>query len=146
MGGSLIGESVLRVDAVGKATGTAAYGVDVRLPGMLHARVVRSGLPHARIIRIDTSRARSIRGVRVVLTGEEVPVRHGPIVKDRPALALGKVRYAGEIVAAVAADDEEIAQAAADAIDVEYEELPGVFDFDAGLRPDAPLVHDDPRM
>lgn len=146
MGGSLIGENVVRVDAIGKATGSAAYGVDVRLPGMLHARVVRSGVPHARIVRVDTSRARAIRGVRVVLTGADGSARHGPILKDRPALALDKVRYAGEIVAAVAADNEETAQAAADAIEVEYEELPGVFDFEAALRPDAPLIHDDPRV
>ncbi len=146
MAQSLIGDSVVRVDAVGKATGTAAYGVDVQLPGMLHAKVLRCGLPHARIVRIDTSRARAMRGVRVVLTGDDVPVRHGPIVKDRPALAVDKVRYAGEIVAAVAADDEEAAQAAVDAIDVEYEELPAVFDIDAALAPDAPVIHEDPAV
>ena len=140
---TLVGRTVTRVDAVGKATGSAAYGVDVSLPGMLHAKVLRCGVPHARIVRLDTSRAKALRGVRVVLTGEDVPVRHGPIIKDRPALALDKVRYAGEIVAAVAADDEEAAQAAIDAIDVEYDELPGVFDMDAALKPGAPLVHDD---
>jgi carbon-monoxide dehydrogenase large subunit len=110
---------------------------------MLHAKVLRCGVPHARIVRLDTSKARGLRGVRVVLTGEDVPIRHGPIIKDRPVLALDKVRYAGELVAAVAADDEEAAQAAIDAIEVDYEELPGAFDMEAALRPDAPLVHDD---
>lgn len=140
----VVGRSVARVDAVAKATGRAVYGVDVRFPGMLAARTLRAGVPHARIVRLDTAAAWAVPGVRAVVTGRDDGARrHGPLVKDQPALAVDRVRYAGEVVAAVAAEDEDAAREAIDRIVVEYEELPGVFDPREALRPDAPLVHDD---
>jgi carbon-monoxide dehydrogenase large subunit len=125
---SEVGRSVTRVDARSKVTGSVQYGVDVELPGMLHGKVLRAGVPHARIVSIDISEAEVMPGVRAVITGIEHGRLHGPLMKDQPALAVGKVRYAGELVAAVAAETEEIATAAIDRIYVEYEELPGVFD------------------
>lgn len=141
---TVVGSSVARVDAIAKVTGAAVYGVDVRLPGMLVGRTLRAGVPHARITRLDISQAWKVPGVRAIVTGRDYPRLHGLIVKDQPALAIDKVRYAGEVVAAVAAEDDEAAQEALDRIEVEYEELPGVFDVLGAMAPGAPLVHDDP--
>src|SRR5215831_11210672 len=139
----VVGTSVTRVDAVAKATGGAVYGVDVRFGGMLVARTLRAGLPHARIVRLDTDAAARVPGVRAIITGRDCARRHGLLVKDQPALAVDRVRYAGEVVAAVAAEDEEAARDAIDRIVVEYEALPGVFDLGEAIRPGAPLVHPD---
>lgn len=138
-----VGRSAPRVDTVAKATGRAVYGVDLRFPGMLVARTLRAGVPHARIVHLDATAARQVPGVRAVVTGQDYPRRHGPLLKDQPALALDRVRYAGEVVAAVAADDEDAAREAIDRIVVEYEDLPGVFDVREAMQPGAPLVHDD---
>lgn len=137
-----VGHAVPRVDALAKATGSVQYGVDAEFPGMLHGKVLRAGMPHARIVSVDVSAAKAMPGVRAVLTGEDYQRLHGPLVKDQPALATGKVRYAGEVVAAVAAETEEIAIAAIDSITVEYEELPAVYGIDDAIAWDAPLVHD----
>lgn len=140
---TVVGTSVTRVDAAQKATGAAQYGVDVRFAGMLVGRTLRAGVPHARIVRLDTREAARVPGVRAIVTGRDFPRLHGPLAKDQPALAIDRVRYAGEVVAAVAADDEEAAQEALDRVVVEYEELPGVFDVREALAPGAPLVHPD---
>ncbi len=137
-----VGRSVPRVDARSKVTGSVQYGVDVEFPGMLHGKALRAGVPHARIVSIDISEAEALPGVRAVITGSDHGRLHGPLMKDQPALAVDKVRYAGEFVAAVAAETEEIAAAAIDRIYVEYEELPGVFDVDQATALDAPLVHE----
>jgi CO/xanthine dehydrogenase Mo-binding subunit len=127
-----VGKSVPRVDGAEKVTGKAVYAYDVRLPGMLHAKVKRSPYPHARVVRIDSSRAFNLRGVRAIITGKDVPKRlYGKGVRDAPVLASGgAVRFIGEPVAAVAAETEEIAAEAVDLIQVEYEELPAVFDVE----------------
>ncbi len=101
-------------------------------------------MPHARIRGYDLSAARALPGVRAIVTGDDLDERHrmGAFIKDEPAFAKGKVRYVGEIVAAVAADTEAIARAATRLIRVDYEELPAVLDPAAALAPDAPLVHE----
>jgi CO/xanthine dehydrogenase Mo-binding subunit len=114
-------------------------------PGMLYGKVLRSPLPHAKIRRIDSRKAESIPGVQAVLTRENLNVAsplHGAYVKDQPVVALDKVRYAGDIVAAVTATDERIAQEALKAIEVDYEELPAVLTMDEALAEGAPLVHE----
>ena len=100
-------------------------------------------MPHARIVHVDTSRAERLVGVRAVVTGRDAPYTHNAaIIKDWPFLAQDKVRHIGEAVAAVAAVDEETAEEALALIDVEYEELPAVFDPEAAMQPGAPLLHE----
>jgi 4-hydroxybenzoyl-CoA reductase subunit alpha len=146
---SLIGKRLPRVDALAKATGSAQYTDDMVLPGMLHGRMLRSPHPHARIVRIDASRARALPGVAAVITGDDLSaVRYGnwrlfPATQDEMALARDKVRYVGDEVAAVAAVDVDTAEEALTLISVEYEILPAVFDYDAALAPDAPILHEE---
>lgn len=121
------------------------YAGDVRLPGMLYAALVRSPYPHARIVGVHTEAARSLPGVHAVLTGQDV--RYGPYgrrVRDVPVLARQVVRFAGERVAAVAAESPELARQAAALVQVEYEPLPAVLDPEEALRPGAPRVHEAP--
>ena len=139
---STVGKSVTRVDARDKARGTAIYIVDMKFAGMLHGKVLYSKYPHARIVSIDTSRAKSLPGVRAVITGQDMPFLHGESLHDQPFLAVGKVRYMGEAVAAVAAVDEETAEAALDLIEVAYEELPAVTDPREAMKQGAPILHE----
>jgi CO/xanthine dehydrogenase Mo-binding subunit len=139
---SAIGIPLGRLDGRDKVTGQAKYSADVRLPGTLWGAVLRSPLPHARVIRIDTSRARALSGVHAVLTGEDLGGRlYGRSIADVPILAHERVRFVGEPVAAVAAADRDTADEALTLVDVEYEELPAVFDPLAAMRPDAPVLH-----
>ena len=141
---SIVGRRLGRVDGEEKVSGRAEYVADVLLPGMLWGAVLRSPYPHARIVKLDTSRAGSLAGVRAVVTADETPKRTwGVFVRDQPVLAIDKVRYVGEEVAAVAAVDLDTAREALELIDVEWEELPAVFDPDEAMRPDAPLVHEE---
>ncbi len=138
------------IDARDRVTGRIPYTIDVRLPGMLEAAVLRSHLPHARVVSVDASRARALPGVAAVLTGADILARgdlrprFGPVFRDRPILAFDKVRYIGDPVAAVAAVDRDTALEAISLIDVEYEELPAVLDIDAAIADGAPLVHEEP--
>lgn len=137
-----IGQPVARVEGPDKVTGSMRYTADVALPGILWGRALRSPLPHARIRRIDTSRAQQVPGIHAVLTGADVRgIRYGRRLFDVPVLAEDRVRFIGERVAAVAAEDRDAADEALARIEVEYEELPAVFDVLAALRPDAPLLH-----
>ncbi|MBI2368729.1 MAG: xanthine dehydrogenase family protein molybdopterin-binding subunit [Deltaproteobacteria bacterium] len=142
----VIGTRVPRIDGTTKASGDARYAVDVTLPRMLHARILRSPHPHARIVKLDLSRAQKLRGVKAAITVEDTPKipysLMAPAFADRMPLAFGKVRYIGDEVAAVAAVDEETAEEALDLIEVEYEELPGVFDPEAAMQAGAPLIHE----
>ena len=125
---TLIGKSLPRPDAKAKVTGGAQYTDDIHLPGMLHGALLRSPVAHARIASIDVSRARALPGVKCVIAGRDVPaVRYGnwrlvPELQDETALAIDKVRFIGDEVAAVAAIDADTAQEALGLIDVEYEE------------------------
>jgi CO/xanthine dehydrogenase Mo-binding subunit len=137
-----IGQPTPRVEGQAKVTGATQYTADVALPGTLWGRALRSPLPHARIVRIETSRAQQVPGVHVVLTGADVRgIRYGRRLFDVPVLAEDRVRFAGERVAAVAAEDRDTAEEALALIDVEYEELPVVFDPLAALEQDAPILH-----
>ncbi|HHY94865.1 MAG TPA: xanthine dehydrogenase family protein molybdopterin-binding subunit [Firmicutes bacterium] len=138
-----IGTGVRRVDGLEKVTGQARFVADMLLPGMLHARVVRSPHAHARIVSIDVSRALALPGVKAVVTGEDCPDRIGVCIKDQWPLARFKVRFTGEPVAAVIATSEEVARKAASMVGVEYEPLPVVLDPEAAAAPGAPLVHED---
>lgn len=140
---TVVGKRVPMIDAREKVTGEARYVSDVKLPGMLYGRILRSPLPHARILSIDTSRAERTPGVKAVLTANDTPkVKFGEVIADEYPLAIDKVRYVGDHVAAVAAISEDIAEEALDLIRVEYEELPVVDDPLKAMDPGAPLVHD----
>ena len=140
----VIGQPTPRTDVQGKVTGEAHYTPDVQLPGMLWAKALRSPLPHARIVRIDTSKAEALPGVRCVVTGADTSgMLYGRGMLDVAVLADGRVRFIGERVAAVAADDLHTAEAAVALIDVEYEELPAVLDPDEAIREGAPIIHPD---
>ncbi len=125
-GFSAIGRPMRKVDGLDKATGRARYTDDIRLPGMLHGKILRSPHPHARIVAIDTSPAERMKGVHAVVTGRDMPVTYGiiPWTPDEYPLCLDRVRYIGDGVAAVAAVDEDTATAALEHIKVAYEELP----------------------
>ena len=144
---TVIGKDLPRVDGREKATGTALYTDDIKLPGMLHGKLLRSPVPHASIRSIDVSKARRLPGVKCVITGEDTPkVKYGnwrlfPATQDEYPLAVEKVRFIGDEVAAVAAVDQDTAAEALELIDVEYEELPAVFDVLASVRKNAPVIH-----
>ncbi len=141
---SYIGSNVRRIDAPGKVTGALRYAGDMVMPDMLHMQILRSPFPHARIASIDVSGARATPGVETVLTSQDVPGEDGfgVFVNDQPIMARGKVRYVGEAVAAVVAESVEIAKEAIQRIEIEYEELPAVFDAEAALAEGAPILHD----
>jgi xanthine dehydrogenase molybdenum-binding subunit len=149
---SVVGQRVARPDAYDKVTGGKGFPVNVQLPGMLHAKMLRSPYPHARILRIDTSRAEKLPGVKAVLTPADVPnIKFHPVffsptlaatmVRDMLILS-DTVRFAGEPVAAVAATRTEIAEEAAELIQVEYERLPAVFDPEEATGPGAPQLYE----
>jgi CO/xanthine dehydrogenase Mo-binding subunit len=137
-----VGRNVPRVDAVEKVTGAAKFVGDIAVPGMLQGKILRSTYPHARIRAIDTSQAEALPGVVAVLTAADIADLH-PVYNGRPVIAMNKVRYIGEPVAAVAAEDLETAENALALIQVDYEELPPVSGIEAALQSGAPLVHDE---
>jgi CO/xanthine dehydrogenase Mo-binding subunit len=149
-----IGKRTIRPDGVDKVTGRANFGADFALPDMLVGRVVRSPHPHARIVSIDTSKAEALAGVKAIVTAADFPEitpekatfgSSPPNYRDmsRNLMARGKVLYDGHVLAAVAATDNAVANAAIGLIAVEYETLPHVTDVVAAMQPDAPLLHDD---
>ncbi len=138
-----VGKGIPKLDAVDKVTGRSIYIQDLKVPGMLYGKILRSKHPHARIVRIDTSKAKSLLGVRSVVTANDTPEILFGFMKDQPVLKKGKVRSYRDEVAAVAAVDPETAQEALDLIEVEYEPLPGLFDPEAAMLGDAPLVHEE---
>ncbi len=141
-GSKLVGTSVPRVDGPEKVTGSAVYGLDAQMPGMLWMKILRSPFPHARIVSVDTSAASALPGVHLVLTGEDVKGKlTGGMIKDMPLLAWDRVMLVGDKVAAVVADDEDIAQQAIGLIDIEYEELPAILAPEDAMAEDAPILH-----
>jgi len=140
---TVVGTSVPRKDALEKVTGAAKFVDDLKFgPGLLHAKLLRSPLAHAKILSIDTSKAEDLPGVRAIVTGKDYPNYIGLYLQDRTLFAVDKVRFVGEPVAGVAAETEEIAEEALKLIDVEYKPLPGIFDPEDALKPDAPLLHE----
>jgi CO/xanthine dehydrogenase Mo-binding subunit len=152
----IIGTRPIRHDGIDKVTGRAQYGADIRLPGMLHGKVLRSPHAHARIVRIDTSRAAALPGVKAIATGADLPdIAPGyeqagemPIsfrdLSDN-ILAKTKVLYTGHAVAAVAATSPHVAEEALASIDVEYEPLPPVMDVRTAMAPGAAILHPELR-
>lgn len=148
---NVVGKTIPKPDAFDKVTGGKGYPINVRLPGMLHARILRSPYPHARILRVDTSEAERLPGVKAVLVPSDVPqIKFHPVyfapsealsmVRDMLILS-DTVRFAGEPVAAVAAIRPEIAEKALERIHVEYQQLPAVFDPEEAMKPGAPQIH-----
>jgi carbon-monoxide dehydrogenase large subunit len=137
-----VGHRQPRIDAIEKVTGQALYGDDLRFPGLLYAKALRSPYPHARILNIDSAKARRLPGVIAVVDGRNLPYLGGEAIMDYPFLASDRVRYVGDAVVAVAAVDEATAEEALDLIEVEYEELPAIFDAVEAMQPGAPLVHE----
>jgi CO/xanthine dehydrogenase Mo-binding subunit len=139
------GTSAHRVDSIEKVTGKAVYTVDLQLPGMAHARILRSPVPHARLVNIDAGKAAQLPGVIATLTRDDIKLfnyKYGATYKDQSIVAVDKVRYVGDPVAAVLADDAAIAEQALELIDVEYEELPAVTNIEEATAPGAALVHE----
>ena len=143
MGFQYIGKSYIRPDAISKVTGKAIYLDDIRLPGMLHAAILRPETAHARILNIDISQAEKMPGVVKVVTGQGCSYHYGDNIRDLQPMAVEKVRYIGEPVAAVIAKTPMQAQAAVDAIRVTYEPLPVYTDAREAMKPDAELIHED---
>jgi 4-hydroxybenzoyl-CoA reductase subunit alpha len=142
-----VGQRIPRKDGPEKVTGRAKYTGDIRMPGMLIGRILRSPHPHAHILNIDTSRAEQLNGVKAVITARDTSgIKHGFVETpryppDQYPLAKNRVRFVGEEVAAVAATDPYIAEEALNLIQVEYEPLPAVFDPEAAMQPGAPEIH-----
>ena len=140
----MLGTSLPRLEASAKAIGAARYTADIELPGMLHGAVLGSPYAHAHIVSYDISRARALAGVKAVITGADIPQRRfGLMVADETALAIGKVRYVGDPVAAVAAVDTDTAARALELITVEYDELPALFTPEQAIADGAPLIHEE---
>jgi 4-hydroxybenzoyl-CoA reductase alpha subunit len=142
---SVVGKPLRKVDATAKCVGATIFADDIFLPRMLYAKLLRSTAPHARIVRIDTSRAEGLEGVRAVLTGSALPIRFGilPVSEDEHTLAVDRVRYVGDPVAAVACVDEDTAEEAIRLIDVEYEPLPAILSIEEALEHPEPQIHPD---
>lgn len=139
----VIGTPVERVDGPEMLTGQALYGPDMKLPSMLWGKILRSPIPHGKVLRVDVEKAKKHPGVKSVICARDVPARrYGYAIEDEYIFAIDKVVYVGQPVAAVAAVDEETAEEALSLIDVEYEELPAVFDAEEAIRDGAPLVHE----
>jgi CO/xanthine dehydrogenase Mo-binding subunit len=144
----VVGQSVRRLDAESKVTGTADFVFDMILPGMLWGKILRSPHPHALIRSIDSSEAERFPGVYAVITGPDLGDRlHGPGLWDEPILGKDRVRFVGEGVAAVAAESERVAATALKRIKVEYEPLPAVFDVEEAFSTNPPtVIHPDLRQ
>lgn len=135
---------IRRLDGLEKVTGNAVFAGDLDRTGLLIGRILHSTLPHAHIKNIKTERALKLPGVVAVVTGVDFPdVKHGMVIQDQRAMTRNKVRYYGEPLAAVAAIDARTADQALDLIEVEMDELPGIFDFERSTDPDTVLIHEE---
>lgn len=140
----VVGRPMERIEGPEKVGGKTLYTADVRLPGMLWGKCLRSPFSHAKILRVDTVKAKKLKGVVAVLTGEELPpVRVGLRLRDIPILAQGRVRFVGEKIAAIAAEEPDVGEEALSLIEVDYEELPSVADPMNAMEPEAPILHEE---
>jgi CO/xanthine dehydrogenase Mo-binding subunit len=139
-----IGQSIPRVDGLGKLTGGALYAGDISFPGILHLKLLRSDRPHARILKIHTEKAAALRGVIVLLTHKDIPGARcvGPQIKDQPVLCSDRVRYIGDPIVLVVAQTLDVAREAVSLIHVDYEDLPGLFSPEEAMAPDAIKIHE----
>ncbi len=142
---NVIGKRVPKYDSSEKVTGKAQYLIDLKLPGMLYGKILRSRRPHARILKIDTERARKLEGVYAVITAEDTPKIKFGFMKDNLPLKDSKVLSYQDEVAAVAAETEEIALKALELIEVEYENLEPVFDPIEAMKEGAPNLHEEAK-
>ena len=144
----VIGQSPVRADAIAKVTGKAKYAADLYVDKMLYAAVRRSDYPHAKILSVNTADAEAVAGVAAIMTAQDIPgsKTFGVVIPNQYFLADDRVRYLGDGIAIVAAETEEIARKAAALIQVEYEELPAIFDPDHALEPGAPIIHGDDNL
>lgn len=140
----MIGESVPMLDSVARVTGAVDYMINLRLPDMLYGKIVRSQSPHAKLLKVDVSNAIQVPGVVAILTGEDLGANafYGVAIKDQGVVAVDRVRYVGEPIAAIAAESLSAAEEAALLIDIEYEELSSVFDAQEAIEADAPTLHE----
>ncbi|NUM80686.1 molybdopterin-dependent oxidoreductase [bacterium] len=145
---SIIGNRLPKIEGFEKANGSALFTDDLVLPNMLIGKILRSPHPHAIIKRIDTSKAEALPGVKAVMVGSELTEMYGvlPASQDETVLAIDKVRYIGDEVAAVAAIDEETAEQACELIEVEYEVLKPCLTIEDGFREDLPKIHAHTKM
>ena len=142
--GNTVGIPAPQVEGEAKVSGKAVYAADITLPGQLWVKVLRSPIPHGRIKKMDIQEAVKIPGVKAIITGADVAgAKIGKKIIDMSLLAEGVVRYVGEKLAAVAAEDEASAEAAVARIVVEFEELAAVTDPTEAAKPSAPLIHPD---
>ena len=139
-----IGRSVPMLDARARVTGKVDYMVNLRLPNMLVGKIVRSQAPHAKLLKVDTANALQVPGVVAILTGADLGTNafYGAAIKDQGVVAVDRVRYVGEPIAAIAAENEEAAEEAAILLDIEYEELPAIFDAQEAIQSGAPTLHE----
>jgi len=139
-----IGESVPMLDSVARVKGTVEYMVNLRLPNMLFGKIVRSQSPHAKLLKVDTANALLVPGVAAILTGKDLGANafYGAAIRDQGVVAVDRVRYVGEPIAAIAAESLEAAEEAALLVDIEYEELPSVFDAKEAIQAGAPTLHE----
>ena len=141
---SIIGARVGRVEGADKVSGHATYGADVHFQDALWGKILRSPYPHARLKSIDVAKAWKVEGVKAIVTGKDEPEHYqGKSIRDIPVLCWDKARFVGDRVAAVAAESREAAEEAVNLIEVEYEELPAVFDVLEAMQFGAPVLHDD---
>ena len=140
----VVGRPYPKVDAAAKVTGLTKFADDLDLPRMLHCKILRSKVAHARLRRVDASAALARPGVVAVATGADLPIAFGilPVSQDEHALAVDRVRFVGDAVAAVAAIDEDSAFDALEAIVVEYEPLPPIGSIDEAIARPEPRIHD----
>jgi CO/xanthine dehydrogenase Mo-binding subunit len=142
---SVVGKALPKVDGLAKCSGQTKYADDLSLPRLIYGKLLRSPHAHARILDIDTSKAVALPGVFAVITGEDLPIPFGimPSSQDEHALAIDKVRYVGDPVAAVAAIDEETAERACELIEIRYEKLPAIMTIEEALREQNIRIHED---
>src|SRR5215213_10640854 len=140
----VIGKPFRKVDARSKCVGATKFADAITLPRMLYCKLLRSHVPHALIKSIDVSKALALPGVHAVITGEDLPITYGilPVSQDEHALCVGKVRFIGDPVAAVAAIDEDTAFDAMNLIEVEYEKLNTITSIEEAVMIDEPRIHE----
>jgi CO/xanthine dehydrogenase Mo-binding subunit len=139
-----VGHSIPRTEGLGKVTGQAKFPADYYMPGMLYGKTLRTSLPSAKVLRLDTSKAEALKGVVKVVTAKDIPGEngHGVIFPDAPILVKDRVRSINDPIALVVAKSEVIAEEALGLIEVEYEEIPAVYDPREAMKKTAPLVWD----